>query len=72
VETACINSQTSDSRNSFATISALSASRTLPPHAAIASSAAVSSRSTSACGLGATLADEGRCGTEAIDDIGSG
>jgi hypothetical protein len=29
-ETACINSQTSDSKNSFATISALSASRTSP------------------------------------------
>jgi hypothetical protein len=46
----CINSQTSDSRNSFATISAFTASRTLPPQPTIASSAAASSRSGSDVG----------------------
>jgi hypothetical protein len=35
-ETACINSQTSDSKYSFATISAFTALRTLPPQAAMA------------------------------------
>ena len=44
-------------RYSFATISAFTASRTAPPHAAIAWSAATSSRSVSACGLGAALRD---------------
>jgi hypothetical protein len=54
---AFINSLTSDSRNSFATISALSAARTSPPQTAIASSAAASSRSASACYSGAVFCD---------------
>jgi hypothetical protein len=45
------------SKNSFATINALSAARRSPPHIAIASSAAASSLSASTCGFGALLSD---------------
>jgi hypothetical protein len=53
-DTSANSAFTCASKNSLATISAFTASRASPPQAAMAWSVATSSRSASACGLGAT------------------